>query len=86
MDSSGPDKALDTRQFCVLCVNYLGGCYGSTGPASINPETGIILGTLLPRLADERHRRFADQAARPSRRDPVARGGGGVDRRVSHAF
>ena len=36
----GPEKALDTRKFCVLCVNYLGGCYGSTGPASINPETG----------------------------------------------
>lgn len=36
----GPGKALDTRLFCVLCVNYLGGCYGSTGPASINPKTG----------------------------------------------
>jgi homoserine O-acetyltransferase len=46
----GPDKALDTRKFCVLCVNYLGGCYGSTGPASINPETGTHWGPSFPVL------------------------------------
>jgi len=32
----GPGKALDTNQFFVICANYLGGCYGSTGPASRN--------------------------------------------------
>lgn len=30
----GPGKALDTDRFFVVCANYLGGCYGSTGPAS----------------------------------------------------
>jgi len=36
----GPGEALDTREFFVICANYLGGCYGSTGPASVNPATG----------------------------------------------
>jgi homoserine O-acetyltransferase/O-succinyltransferase len=46
----GPGKALDTRKFCVLCVNYLGGCYGSTGPASFNPKTGRRWGSTFPVL------------------------------------
>jgi len=46
----GPGKALDTRQFCVICANYLGGCYGSTGPASINPDTGKPWGPNFPVL------------------------------------
>jgi homoserine O-acetyltransferase len=46
----GPGAALDTRKFCVLCVNYLGGCYGSTGPASINPATGKQWGPHFPVL------------------------------------
>jgi homoserine O-acetyltransferase len=46
----GPGKALDTRIFCVICVNYLGGCYGSTGPASINPKTGKVWGPAFPVL------------------------------------
>ena len=46
----GPGKALDTRKFCVICANYLGGCYGSTGPSSINPKTGNPWGPSFPVL------------------------------------
>ncbi|MEI6279786.1 MAG: homoserine O-acetyltransferase [Verrucomicrobiae bacterium] len=35
-DFIGPGKALDTDRFFVICANYLGGCYGSTGPVSRN--------------------------------------------------
>jgi len=47
----GPRKALDTNRFAVICVNYLGGCYGSTGPASIDPDTGRPYGSSFPRLS-----------------------------------
>jgi len=36
----GPSRAIDTRKFFVVCVNSLGSCFGSTGPASIDPGTG----------------------------------------------
>src|SRR5688500_15043710 len=44
----GPGKAVDTRRFFVICANVLGGCQGSTGPSSMNPETGRPYGTLFP--------------------------------------
>lgn len=47
-DFIGPGKALDTDQFYVICANVLGGCYGSTGPSSINPETGQPYATHFP--------------------------------------
>ncbi|MEO9274574.1 homoserine O-acetyltransferase [Marinomonas sp. 5E14-1] len=36
----GPNKAIDTNEFFVIALNNLGGCCGSTGPTSINPDTG----------------------------------------------
>ena len=44
----GPGKPIDTRFFYVVCLNNLGGCGGSTGPASINPETGKYYGPDFP--------------------------------------
>lgn len=44
----GPGKAVDTRRFFVVCVNVLGGCVGSTGPASIDPATGRPYGATFP--------------------------------------
>jgi homoserine O-acetyltransferase len=36
----GPGKAFDLDRTCVICVNVIGSCYGSTGPLSVNPRTG----------------------------------------------
>lgn len=35
----GPNKAIDTNQFYVVCVNNIGSCFGSTGPTTINPDS-----------------------------------------------
>ena len=44
----GPNKPIDTNRFFVVCSNNLGGSSGSTGPASINPETGKPFGPDFP--------------------------------------
>lgn len=44
----GPGKPIDTNHFFVVCLNNLGGCAGSTGPASINPETDTWYGPDFP--------------------------------------
>ena len=49
----GPGKPLDTDRFFVVGVNNLGGCYGSTGPLSANPETGKRYGADFPMVTVE---------------------------------
>lgn len=44
----GPDKALDPEKYFIVCSNFLGGCYGTTGPRSIDPATGYPFGPKFP--------------------------------------
>ena len=44
----GPGKPFDTKKFFVICANVIGGCKGSTGPSSINPETKKPFGLAFP--------------------------------------
>ncbi len=47
----GPGRPLDTDRFFVVCANVLGGCRGTTGPASPDPATGEPYGLRFPQLA-----------------------------------
>lgn len=53
----GPGRALDTDRYGVLCANLLGGRYGTTGPTSIDPDTGSPWGDSFPEVSTR------DQAA-----------------------
>lgn len=44
----GPGKAFDTDRYFVFCANVLGGCRGTTGPSSVDPETGRPYGLRFP--------------------------------------
>ncbi|MGR6871804.1 homoserine O-succinyltransferase MetX [Pseudomonas sp. HK3] len=61
----GPGKAIDTNTFFVIALNNLGGCHGSTGPTSLNPETNAPYGSDFPmvRVRDwvESQARLADR-------------------------
>lgn len=46
----GPGKPIDTSRYFVICSNALGGCSGSSGPDSINPETGVRYRLDFPKL------------------------------------
>jgi len=46
----GPGKPFDTRRFFVVSLNNIGGCDGSTGPASINPDSGVPWGPDFPQI------------------------------------
>jgi homoserine O-acetyltransferase len=61
----GPGKPVDTEKFFVIGVNNLGGCHGSTGPSSIDPQTGEPYGASFPVVTVEdwveSQSRLADQ-------------------------
>eukprot|EP00842_Homolaphlyctis_polyrhiza_P006417 jgi/Hompol1/6777/HPOL_000933-RA len=44
----GPNESIDTDKFFVICTNVVGGCYGSTGPSSIDPSDGKPYATRFP--------------------------------------
>lgn len=47
----GPGKGFDTDRCFVICANVLGGCRGTTGPSSINPETGCPWAMSFPAIS-----------------------------------
>ena len=47
----GPGRAIDTNKYHVICANVLGGCSGTTGPMSINPDTGKPYGSSFPQYS-----------------------------------
>jgi homoserine O-acetyltransferase len=49
----GPGKAIDTNRYFVVCVNSLGSCFGSSGPASVDPATGLAYRLTFPDLSIE---------------------------------
>lgn len=49
----GPGAPLDTNKYFVICTNVIGGCYGSTGPSSLDPADGLNYATRFPILTME---------------------------------
>jgi homoserine O-acetyltransferase len=49
-DMIGPGKAFDTNRYFVVCSNFIASCYGTTGPQTVNPETGKPYGLTFPMI------------------------------------
>jgi homoserine O-acetyltransferase len=77
----GPGKPIDTDRYFVVCPNMLGSCYGSTGPASIDPPPAALRHR-LPGADGGRHRRRAEGAAGRARRETPGRRDRAVVRRL----
>ena len=60
----GPGLAIDTERFFVVCINSLGSCFGSTGPASADPATGRPYRLTFPDLSVEDIARAGHEVAR----------------------
>ncbi|ELZ27609.1 homoserine O-acetyltransferase [Halosimplex carlsbadense 2-9-1] len=82
-DIVGPGKAIDTREYYVLCANVPGSCYGTTGPESVNPETGEPYGTDFPAVTvtdwTEAQRRLLDELGIPHLHAVVGGSVGGMN-------
>ncbi|MEF8852689.1 MAG: homoserine O-acetyltransferase [Haloarculaceae archaeon] len=82
-DFVGPGKAIDTREYYVLCANVPGSCYGTTGPGSVNPETGDYYGTDFPAVTvtdwTETQRRLLDELGVPHLHAVVGGSVGGMN-------
>jgi homoserine O-acetyltransferase/O-succinyltransferase len=63
----GPGLAIDSNRYFVVCVNSLGSCFGSTGPASINPATGAAYRLAFPDLSVEDIARAGNETLRSLR-------------------
>jgi homoserine O-acetyltransferase/O-succinyltransferase len=68
----GPGKALDTSRYFVVCVNSLGSCFGSSGPASIDPSTGRAYRLEFPDLSVEDIARGGYEVARALKIDKLS--------------
>lgn len=71
-DMIGPGRPIDTRQWFVICVNSIGSCFGSTGPASIDPETGEPYRLRFPVLTVEDIARGGFEVLRALKLDRLA--------------
>ena len=82
-DIVGPGKAVDTTEYFVVCANVPGSCYGSSGPSSIDPETGEPWGTRFPAVtvADwtRAQRRLLDHLGIPNLHAVVGGSVGGMN-------
>src|SRR5437763_17215904 len=80
----GPGLAIDGERYFVICVNSLGSCFGSTGPASVDPATGQPYRLTFPDLSVEDIARAGFETVRSLGIErlhchgPLARGHGGA--------